>query len=113
MKLLILSCLFIFATINLSADALNLYKNCAGCHGENGEESALQKSKLIGGQESNLTVKELTAYKNGELNQYGLGNIMKLQLTSISEDEIQELADYIEQLDINGSNQKSDEIIEN
>ena len=86
------------------ADTLELYKNCAGCHGENGEKEALNKSKLIGGQEVNVTVKELTAYKDGELDQYGLGNIMKLQVSTLSESDIEELAEYIANLDVNASN---------
>jgi len=95
MKKILLS---ILLTITLLAGSEELYKNCAGCHGENGELSALGQSKIITGQESNLTIKELTAYKNGELNQYGLGNIMKLQLTTLNGDDIQKLAEYIEKM---------------
>ena len=93
-------------TIVTFADTLELYKNCAGCHGENGEKQALNKSKLIGGQETNLTIKELKAYKNGELNQYGLGNIMKLQVGILSQSDIEELAEYISKLDVNASKKK-------
>jgi len=93
MKKIILSVLM---TMALLANSEELYKNCAGCHGDQGETSALGQSKVIAGQESNLTIKELTAYKNGELNQYGLGNIMQLQLEILDEDDIQELAAFIE-----------------
>ena len=98
----LLTLLFI-TNIALFADASELYKSCAGCHGEQGEEIALQQSAIIGGQESNLTIKQLTAYKYGELNQYGLGNVMKLQLTMVSEDKIEELADYISKMDAKSS----------
>ena len=91
------------STILTFADTLELYKNCAGCHGENGEKQALNKSKLIGGQEANITIKELTAYKNGELDQYGLGNIMKLQVGTLSDSDIKELAEYVANLDVNAS----------
>lgn len=99
MKKILLS---ILATIALLANSEELYKNCAGCHGENGETSALGQSKIITGQESNLSIKQLTAYKNGELNKYGLGNIMKLQLTSLNEDDIKNLAEYIENMQLDG-----------
>jgi len=89
--------------IVLLADGQELFQTCAGCHGEKGEISALQQSKRIGGQEQNLTIKQLTAYKYGELDQYGLGNIMKLQLSTIAKDDIKELAIYIEELDRNSS----------
>jgi cytochrome c553 len=103
MKTLLTLLLTLGTTFSLYADAENLYKNCAGCHGEKGELSALQQSALITGQESNLSIKELTAYKNGELNQYGMGNIMKLQLENISEEEIKELSEYIEAFELNSS----------
>jgi len=96
MKKILLS---ILMTIALLATSEEIYKNCAGCHGEQGESSALGESKIIAGQESNLTIKELTAYKDGELNQYGLGNIMQLQLEALDEDDIQKLAEYIETME--------------
>jgi len=92
--------LSILMTVALLASSEELYKNCAGCHGENGETSALGQSKIITGQESNLTIKELTAYKNGELNQYGLGNIMQVQLTALDADDIEKLAEYIETMEV-------------
>jgi len=97
--------LTIMATVALLANSEELYKNCAGCHGEHGELSAMGQSKIITAQESNLTIKELTAYKEGELNQYGLGNIMFLQLSKLSPEEITELAIYIENMDKNSSSE--------
>ncbi len=104
MKKYLLLFIIMASTLFTFADTIELYKNCAGCHGESGEKEALNKSKLIGGQEVNETVKELTAYKNGELDQYGLGNIMKLQVGTLSDSDIEELAEYIVTLDVNASN---------
>ena len=104
MKKHLLLFIIVTSTILTFADTLELYKNCAGCHGENGEKQALNKSKLIGGQEANITIKELTAYKNGELDQYGLGNIMKLQVGILSQSDIEEIAEYVANLDVNASN---------
>lgn len=95
MKKILLSTLI---TMMLFANGEDLYRTCAGCHGENGETAALGQSKIIMGQESNLSIKQITAYKEGELNQYGLGNIMQLQLMSLNKDEIVELAEYIEKM---------------
>ena len=103
MKKHLLLFIIVTSTIVTFADTIELYKNCAGCHGENGEKQALNKSKLIGGQEANITIKELTAYKNGELDQYGLGNIMKLQVGTLSKSDIKEIAEYVANLDINAS----------
>ena len=93
--------LTIVVMVGLIANSEELYKNCAGCHGENGELSALGQSKVITAQENNLSIKQLTAYKYGELNQYGLGNIMQLQLTNLSEKDIEALADYISNMEVN------------
>lgn len=82
-------------TLGLFASGEELYKNCVGCHGENGETTALGQSKVITGQDINLSIKQLTAYKNGELNKYGLGNIMQLQLSSLRDEDIEKLAQYI------------------
>lgn len=90
--------LLLIVPFTLNANSLELYKNCAGCHGENGEKQALGQSKIITGQESNLTIKQLTAYKNGELNMYGLGNIMQLQLNSYNDEDIKAIALYIESM---------------
>ena len=95
--------LSILATIALLANSEELYKNCAGCHGENGELGAMGQAKMITGQDKNLSIKQLTAYKNGELNQYGLGNIMQLQLSSLSETDIKELAEYISNMQVTPS----------
>ena len=93
----IISTLLFISTFSM-ANGQDLYKLCTVCHGEFGEEQALHKSALIKGQDSNKTIKQLTAYKNGELDQYGLGNIMNMQVQALSDDDIQELAEYIANL---------------
>ena len=97
MKKIILT-LLLTLTTQAMADGQSLYKNCAGCHGDKGETAALQLSAHIAGQSKKKTIRQLTAYKNGELNKYGLGNIMKMQVATLSEDDISDLADYIANL---------------
>jgi len=93
-KLFILS---VILTLNTPAmaDGKALYKNCAGCHGDNGKTKGLQLSATIAGQSPAKTIKQLTAYKKGELNKYGLGNIMKMQVATLSKGNIKELSEYI------------------
>ena len=95
--LIILSLMLTYNTA-LMANGKTLYKNCAGCHGDNGKLKALHLSKAIAGQASAKTIKQLTAYKKGQLNAYGLGNIMKTQAATLSGSDIKALASYIEQL---------------
>ena len=94
MKKILLTLLITLTTQSI-ADGQSLYKNCAGCHGDNGQTKGLQASAKIAGQDENRTIKQLTAYKNGELNKYGLGNIMKMQVATLSDEDIAELANYI------------------
>jgi len=92
--LFILSVILTFNS-SLMASGKALYKNCAGCHGANGKTKGLQLSKKIAGQSASKTIKQLTAYKKGQLNQYGLGNIMKMQVATLNKAGIKELAKYI------------------
>jgi cytochrome c553 len=95
MKKLLPLILLTVVTTNAIATGQSLYKNCAGCHGDTGTTKALQLSKPISGQEKDKTIVQLTAYKNGELNKYGLGNIMKMQVATLSDGDIKSLAEYI------------------
>ncbi len=88
----------IFTNLLLASNGVTLYSNCAGCHGQSGEESALGKSSKIGGQSVSKTLEQLKEYKKGTLNLYGMGVLMKGQVSSFSDAELSLLATYIEQL---------------
>ena len=79
----------------LMADGAALYAKCVGCHGANGEKAALGKSAIITGQDAAKTVEQLKGYKAGTLNQAGMGGLMKGQVASMSDADIQAVADYI------------------
>lgn len=96
-RLLTISLVVVYHTA-IIGDGEMLYKNCTGCHGDNGRTIALHVSKAIAGQSSDKTVKQLTAYKKGQLNLYGLGSIMQTQAITLSKSDIQALAKYIEGL---------------
>ena len=78
--------------------AKQLYTRCIPCHGKNGQRNALQKSRIIGGEDRETLLYELEEYKAGRLNQYGLGEIMKGQLQTYSENDLKILAYYISAL---------------
>lgn len=75
-------------------DAKILYKKCAGCHGINAEKSALGKSKIIRGWDSEKIANALNGYKTGT---YGgpMKALMKSQVSTLSKKEIKELSTYI------------------
>ncbi|PTB83875.1 hypothetical protein C9926_00585 [Sulfurovum lithotrophicum] len=75
-----------------------LYTTCAGCHGANAEKNALGKSAVIGGQNVLITIAELEDYRAGTLNQYGMGELMKGQVVSFSDQDIKDVSKYVESL---------------
>ena len=94
MKKIAIAMLFAGSTL-LMADGAALYAKCAGCHGQKGEKTALGKSAVIQGQDAAKTVEQLKGYKAGTLNQHGMGTLMKGQVASMSDADIQAVADYI------------------
>ena len=94
MKKIVIAMLFAGSTL-LMADGAALFAKCAGCHGQNGEKSALGKSAIIKGQDVAKTVEQLHGYKAGTLNQHGMGALMKGQVASMSDDDIKAVAEYI------------------
>ena len=82
----------------VATSASEIYRKCAACHGANGEKHALQKSATIGGESRNAILYQLKEYKAGRLDQYGMGQLMKGQVASLSESELSDLATYISKL---------------
>jgi len=71
------------------------YAKCVGCHGANGEKSALGKSAIIKGQDTAKTIEQLNGYKAGTLNIHGMGALMKGQVASMDEATIKAVAEHI------------------
>ncbi|AXX93113.1 cytochrome c [Malaciobacter molluscorum LMG 25693] len=74
-----------------------LFLKCSGCHGINGEKEALGKSHIIKGWDKEKVVEALKGYKNGT---YGsaMKGVMKSQVISLSDEEIDQLGEYISSL---------------
>ena len=80
------------------AAAKSLYAKCAGCHGKDGKTKALGKSAIIAGQDSATLVESMKAYKAGTRNISGMGTLMKGQVSSMSDSDIEAVAVYISTL---------------
>ncbi|MEA3371748.1 MAG: c-type cytochrome [Campylobacterota bacterium] len=78
-----------------AADGAALYKKCSACHGMTGEKKALGKSAIIKGWDATKTVAALKGYQDGT---YGgpMKGLMKGQVASMSDAEIEAVAKYIE-----------------
>lgn len=78
-------------------DGKILYTSCASCHGQNAEKPALGKSQVIAGWDKEKIINALNGYKDGS---YGgvMKNIMKGQVSSKSDEEIEAIADFVSNL---------------
>jgi cytochrome c553 len=85
------------AAVDTAAGAA-LYAKCAGCHGKDGKTKALGKSVVIAGQESAALVESIKGYKAGTRNVNGMGTLMKGQVASMSDGDIEAVAAYISTL---------------
>ena len=83
---------------SMNETAKTIYAKCAGCHGQNGEKSALGKSDVIGGDNKEAILYSLEEYKAGRLNQYGMGALMKGQVTALTHSELESVSEYISKL---------------
>ncbi|MEA2110898.1 MAG: c-type cytochrome [Campylobacterota bacterium] len=79
----------------MAADGAALYKKCAACHGAKGEKKALGKSAVITGVD---TLADLKGYKAGTTNKAGMGALMKGQVASYSDADLEAVAAYIKGL---------------
>jgi len=74
------------------------YRRCAGCHGPEGDVSALGVSRPIAHMPADELYDVLRQYKEGTLNQYNLGGIMKGQTALYSDEEIKDLSCFISEM---------------
>jgi len=88
----------LIATDSTTEKGKIIFAKCIGCHGHNAEKHALEKSDIIAGQEKEGTIFQLKEYRAGRLNQYGLGDLMKGQVAELSDEDITNVAIYIESL---------------
>ena len=82
--------------ITLSGSELYMQK-CASCHGKHGEKVALATSQVIASWPTQKSIDALKGYKEGS---YGakLKGIMKAQVNSLDEAQIQAVSEYISTL---------------
>ncbi|MCT7601317.1 c-type cytochrome [Aliarcobacter butzleri] len=78
----------------VTPDGETLYKVCASCHGQKAEKEALGKSQVIAGWDKERIIIAMNGYKDGT---YGgiMKNIMKPQVETKTDEEIEILATYI------------------
>lgn len=83
--------------VSTQASGQQLYVSCIACHGADGQREALGASEAINGWEVERTVEALKGYQDGS---YGgrLKASMVGQVANLSDEDIKELAIYINSL---------------
>ena len=97
MKKVVLSLVLATASL-MAASGEELFKKCVSCHGVNAEKPALGKSEVIAGWDKAKTVESLMGYRAGTLNKKGMGAMMKGQMATFSDADIDAIAEYISKL---------------
>ncbi len=94
MKKIIASLAIVSVTGLMAAGTPASYGKCVGCHGANGQNVALGKSKIIKDMTKDEIITALNGYKDGS---YGgpMKSIMLGQVKSLSSDDIAAIAEYI------------------
>ena len=86
-----------FCSLSLfGGDASAIYhKKCAGCHGEDGKHKAFNRSPEIAGQPKEAILQKLNSFKEGDASLSNTAKVMKKQLQTLTERQIEDLASYI------------------
>ncbi len=81
-----------------STTAPDAYTKCVGCHGADGKTKALGKSAVIAGQDKAALITSMNEYKAGTKNVAGMGMLMKGQVASMSDADIEAVAEYLSKI---------------
>lgn len=94
-KLVILSALACFSVAAFAADGATIFKKCAICHGKKAEKKYLNKVPALDTLTDAQRIAILKEYKAGKRNKFGMGGMMKMQVSKLSDADIKAVADYI------------------
>lgn len=75
-----------------------LFKQCAGCHGQDGKNRAFGKSGIIAGQDAKDLMESLKFYKESEFKTHSTTTVMAKQVKNINYKDLTELANYVSKL---------------
>ncbi len=98
MKKIVIATIFAGVTMLMADGATTYATKCASCHGADGKTAALGKSKPIAGMDAATVEKSIHGYKDGSLNQYGLGASMQGMVATLDDATITEVATYVSTL---------------
>ena len=90
------------ACLSFAADGAEVYKKCVACHGAKADTVYLGKVPALNTQEKEYIVENMKAYKEGTVEggkgKFAMGAVMKAQMATVSEEDMNAVADYIQTL---------------
>lgn len=99
--LLLFSFLFSTSLLNAADEPTRgavLFKQCAGCHGADGQNKAFGKSGIIAGQSAEDIIESLNFFKESDFKTHSSTTVMAKQVKNLSNQDIIELAQFISKL---------------
>ena len=95
--------LFFMVSILSAADepsraATIFSKQCAGCHGADGQNKAFGKSGILAGQNAEDLIESLTFFKESDFKTHSSTTVMAKQVKNLSAQDLSELAAFISKL---------------
>ncbi|KAA6226732.1 MULTISPECIES: c-type cytochrome [unclassified Campylobacter] len=97
-KLLVMSMAACIGISAFAADGATLYKKCAVCHGPKADKVYLGKVPALKTLSQDERLKYMSEYKAGTRNAYGQGNIMKINVKDLTEEDFKAIDAYIDSL---------------
>lgn len=96
-----ISLLFLGSFLHAAQDpnrAATLFKQCAGCHGADGQNKAFGKSGIIAGQSADDLIESLTFFKESDFKTHSSTTVMAKQVKNLTDQDIIDLANFISKL---------------
>ncbi|DAB35453.1 MAG TPA: hypothetical protein CFH82_00075 [Sulfurospirillum sp. UBA12182] len=94
--------IFVFSSLyareNTSTNPVDVFKGCAKCHGQDGRNTAYGRSDILAGQDPEYLKESITFFKESTFERKGVMLVMSKQVRHLSEQDIENLAEYISKL---------------
>ncbi len=75
-----------------------LYTQCAGCHGEDGQNRAFNKSVIIAGMSKEEFIESLNFFRDGKFKKGSSTTSMAKIVKNLANEDIIDLAEYVSSL---------------
>lgn len=97
-KISLCSLVMLCTFLNAGTNGEILFKQCAGCHGQDGRNKAFGKSGIIAGQDAEVLVESLKYYRETEFKTHGTSLVMSKQVKNMNMQDLLDIVAYVSKL---------------